>query len=152
MAKLLEGKCAVVTGGGRGMGKETCLLFAKHGAKVVVNDLGGGIQGGGADRAPADEVVAEIKKSGGEAVANYNDVSDFSAAGDIIDNCIKNFGKIDILVNVAGIGDKREGEFWEMSRETWDLVIGVNLNGTFNTIRHALPLMVKPDTPALAAV
>ena len=143
MAKLLEGKCAVVTGGGRGMGRETCLLFAQHGAKVVVNDLGGGIQGGGADRAPADEVVAEIKKNGGEAAANYNDVSDFSAAGDIINTCIHNFGKIDILVNVAGIGDKREGEFWEMSRETWDQVIGVNLNGTFNTIRHALPHMVK---------
>ena len=145
MAKLLEGKCAVVTGGGRGMGRETALLFARHGAKVVVNDLGGEIQGGGADQAPADEVVAEIRKSGGTAVANYNDVSDFSAAENIINTCVSNFGKIDILVNVAGIGDKRGVEFWEMSRETWDQVIGVNLNGTFNTIRHALPYMVKQD-------
>ena len=143
MAKLLEGKCAVVTGGGRGMGRETALLFARHGAKVVVNDLGGEIQGGGADQAPADEVVAEIRKSGGTAVANYNDVSDYSGAENIVNSCIQNFGKIDILVNVAGIGDKRGVEFWEMSRETWDLVIGVNLNGTFNTIRHALPHMVK---------
>ena len=143
MARLLEGKCAVVTGGGRGMGRETCLLFAKHGAKVVVNDLGGSIEGVGVDSAPANEVVAEIKKNGGEAVASFNDVSNFSAAGDIIDTCIKNFGKIDILVNCAGIGDKRGVEFWEMSKETWDLVIGVNLGGTFNTIRHALPHMVK---------
>ena len=107
MAKLLEGKCAVVTGGGRGMGRETALLFARHGAKVVVNDLGGEIQGGGADQAPADEVVAEIRKSGGTAVANYNDVSDYSGAENIVNTCIQNFGKIDILVNVAGIGDEK---------------------------------------------
>jgi NAD(P)-dependent dehydrogenase (short-subunit alcohol dehydrogenase family) len=143
VAKLLEGKCAVVTGSGRGMGRETALLFAKHGAKVVVNDLGGEIQGGGADRAPADEVVAEIKKMGGDAVADYGNVADYAAAENMINACIHNFGKIDILVNVAGIGDKRGVEFWEMSRETWDLVVGVNLTGTFNTIRHALPHMVK---------
>jgi NAD(P)-dependent dehydrogenase (short-subunit alcohol dehydrogenase family) len=143
MAKLLEGKCAVITGGGRGMGRETALLFARHGAKVVVNDLGGSIEGSGADSAPANEVVNEIKKSGGMAVANYDNVADFSAAENIISTCIKNFGKIDILVNCAGIGDKREGDFWEMSKETWDLVIGVNMTGTFNTIRHALGYMVK---------
>jgi NAD(P)-dependent dehydrogenase (short-subunit alcohol dehydrogenase family) len=143
VAKLLEGKCAVVTGGGRGMGRETALLFTKHGAKVVVNDLGGEIQGGGADRSPADEVVAEIKKMGGEAVANYDSVADFTAAENMISTCINNFGKIDILVNCAGIGDTRGVEFWEMSKETWDLVIGVNLTGTFNTIRHALPHMVN---------
>ncbi len=143
MAKLLEGKCAVVTGGGRGMGRETCLLFAQHGAKVVVNDFGGSIEGAGSDHAPSDEVAAEIRKSGGTALANYDNVADYSAAENIINACVKNFGKIDILVNCAGIGDKRGVEFWETSRETWDLVIGVNLSGTFNTIRHALPYMVK---------
>jgi NAD(P)-dependent dehydrogenase (short-subunit alcohol dehydrogenase family) len=143
VAKLLEGKCAVITGSGRGMGRETALLFAKHGAKVVVNDLGGAIQGGGSDHTPADEVVAEIKKIGGMAVANYDSVADFNAAKNMIDSCVNNFGKIDILVNCAGIGDKREVEFWDTTEETWDLVIGVNLNGTFNTIRHALGYMVK---------
>jgi NAD(P)-dependent dehydrogenase (short-subunit alcohol dehydrogenase family) len=143
VAKLLEGKCAVVTGGGRGMGRETCLLFSKHGAKVVVNDFGGSLEGVGSEHSPSDEVVAEIRKTGGTALANYDNVADFSAAENIIDTCVKNFGKIDILVNCAGIGDKRGVEFWEMSRETWDLVIGVNLSGTFNTIRHALPHMVK---------
>jgi NAD(P)-dependent dehydrogenase (short-subunit alcohol dehydrogenase family) len=143
MAKLLEGKCAVITGSGRGMGRETALLFAKHGAKVVVNDLGTSTEGSGVDSTPADEVVSEIKKLGGTAIANFDNVADFSAAENIINTCIKNFGRIDILVNCAGIGDKKGVEFWETSKETWDLVIGVNLNGTFNTIRHALGHMVK---------
>jgi len=143
MTGLLEGKCAVITGGGRGIGRETALSFAKHGARVVVNDLGTSNEGNGADRAPADEVVVEIVKAGGDAVANYDNVADFSAAENIINTCIKNFGKIDILVNCAAILDKRGEEFWETSKETWDSVIGVNLNGTFNTIRHALGHMVK---------
>ena len=143
MVKLLDGKCAVITGSGRGMGRETALLFAKHGAKVLVNDLGTSTEGSGVDSTPADDVVAEIKKMGGTAIANYDNVADFSAAENIINTCVKNFGGIDILVNCAGIGDKKGVEFWETSKETWDLVIGVNLTGTFNTIRHALGHMVK---------
>jgi NAD(P)-dependent dehydrogenase (short-subunit alcohol dehydrogenase family) len=143
MAKLLEGKCAVITGGGRGMGRETALSFAKHGARVMVNDLGTSTEGSGADRTQADEVVSEITKGGGIAAANYDNVADFVGAENIIKTCVNEFGKIDILVNCAGIGDKKGVEFWETSKETWDLVIGVNLTGTFNTIRHALPHMVK---------
>jgi NAD(P)-dependent dehydrogenase (short-subunit alcohol dehydrogenase family) len=143
VVKLLDGKCAVITGSGRGMGRETALLFAKHGAKVLVNDLGTSTEGSGEDSTPADDVVAEIKKMGGTAIANYDNVADFSAAENIINTCVKNFGGIDILVNCAGIGDKKGVEFWETSKETWDLVISVNLTGTFNTIRHALGHMVK---------
>ncbi len=145
MAKLLEGKCAIITGSGRGMGRATALLFAKYGARVVVNDLGTSTEGSGVDNTPADEVVAEIKKMGGMAIANYDNVADFSAAENIINTCVNTFGKIDILVNCAGIGDKKGVEFWETSKETWDLVIGVNLNGTFNTIRHALPHMIQQN-------
>ena len=143
MAKLLDGKCAVITGSGRGMGRETALLFAKHGARVVVNDLGTSTEGSGIDSTPADEVAAQIQKIGGIAVANYDNVADFAAAENLINTCVKNFGRIDILVNCAGIGDKKGVEFWETSKETWDLVIGVNLNGTFNTIRHAMPHMIQ---------
>ncbi|MEK7353762.1 MAG: SDR family NAD(P)-dependent oxidoreductase [Chloroflexota bacterium] len=146
MADLLEGKCAVITGGGRGMGREIALAMASHGVKVVVNDLGGAVDGTGADRAPADEVVTGIKKAGGVAVANYDSVADFTSAENIINTCVKSFGRIDILVNCAGIGGKRAANFWETSKEDWDAVIGVNLNGTFNTCRHALTFMVKQKT------
>ena len=143
MAKLLEGKCAVVTGGGRGQGREIALALARHGVKVVVNDLGGSIDGTGSDRAPADEVVSEIKKEGGDATANYDSVADFSSAENIINSCVENYGRIDILVNCAGIGGTRPGNFWETKYEDWDRVIVTNLNGTFNTCRHALGHMVK---------
>ena len=102
MADLLEGKCAVITGSGRGMGREIALAMAKEGVRVVVNDLGGAPDGTGADRAPADEVVTEIKKAGGVAVANYDSVADFDAAANIVNTCVSNFGRIDILVNCAG--------------------------------------------------
>jgi NAD(P)-dependent dehydrogenase (short-subunit alcohol dehydrogenase family) len=111
----------------------------------VVNDLGGTVNGAGADRTPADEVVAEIKKAGGEAVANYDSVADFNAAENIINTCVRSFGKIDILVNCAGISGKAAA-FWEIKKEDWDTVIDVNLGGTFNTSRHALGHMVKQKT------
>jgi NAD(P)-dependent dehydrogenase (short-subunit alcohol dehydrogenase family) len=145
MTGLLEGKCAVVTGSGRGMGREIALAMAKEGVKVVVNDLGGAPDGTGADRAPADEVVAEIKKAGGVAMANYDTVADFNAAENIISTCVSNFGKIDILVNCAGIVGRGAPSFWETKKENWDTVIAVNLNGTFNTCRHALGFMVKQN-------
>lgn len=146
MAGLLEGKCAVVTGGGRGQGREIALAMASRGVKVVVNDLGGAVDGTGADRSPADEVVAKIKKAGGVALPNYDSVADFNAAENIINTCVNSFGKIDILVNCAGIGGKRASSFWDTSKEDWDTVIAVNLNGTFNTCRHALAFMVKQKT------
>ena len=124
------------------MGREIALAMAEQGVKVV-NDLGGEPDGSGADHAPADEVVAEIKKAGGVAVANYDSVADFNAAEGIVNTCMNNFGKIDILVNCAGIVGKRAPSFWDVKKEDWDTVIAVNLNGTFNACRHALGFMVK---------
>ena len=143
MAALLEGKCAVITGGGRGQGREIALAMAGYGVKVVVNDLGGAVDGSGSDKTPADDVVAEIKKAGGTAVANHDSVADFNAAENIVQTCLRHFGKIDILVNCAGIGGKRAAHFWETGKEDWDTVMSVNLNGTFNTCRHALGYMVN---------
>ncbi len=146
MVKLLEGKCAVVTGGGRGQGREIALAMARQGVKLIVNDLGGAIDGTGSDRSPADDVVAEIKKEGGTAIANYDTVADFTAAENIITTCVENYSRIDILVNCAGIGGRRPEKFWETRKEDWDTVITTNLNGTFNTCRHALARMVKQGT------
>lgn len=139
MAKLLEGKNAVVTGAGRGIGREVALAMARHGASVVVNDLGGETDGSGADRAPADEVVSEIIQMGGTAVANYDTVADFAAAESIIKACVDNFGRIDILVNVAGI--TKMAFVQDMTEQDFDAVIAVNLKGTFNCCRHACVLM-----------
>ena len=146
MPSLLEGKCAVVTGGGRGQGREIALAMARQGVKVVVNDLGGEVDGTGSDCAPADEVVAEINKSGGIAIASYDSVADFTAAEKIINSCVNNFGRIDILINCAGIGVPSRVPFWETKKEDWDAVIAVNLSGTFNTCRYALAFMVKQKT------
>jgi len=102
MAKLLEGKVAIVTGAGRGIGRGEALLLAKEGAKVVVNDIGGGFDGKGEHHGPADEITKEIGEFGGEAVPNYDSVTDFQAAKRIVDTAISNFGKLDVLVNNAG--------------------------------------------------
>ncbi len=139
MGNKLEGKAAVVTGAGRGIGRAIALELAKEGARVVVNDLGTGRSGEGTDVSPVEEVVSEIKKNGGEAVPNADSVADFTAAGRMIQSCIDNFGRIDILVNVAGI--LRDRMVHKMSEEEWDAVINVHLKGTFNTIRHAAPHM-----------
>ncbi len=135
MAKLLQGKVAIVTGAGRGLGRGEALLLAKEGAKVVVNDLGGGFDGTGAAAGPADEVVSEIKAFGGEAVANYESVTSFQGAKKIIDCAIEKFGKLNILVNNAGI--LRDKMFFNMTEEEWDAVLNVHLKGTFNCSRHA---------------
>ncbi|NQT48318.1 MAG: SDR family NAD(P)-dependent oxidoreductase [Chloroflexi bacterium] len=139
MSKKLEGKNAVVTGAGRGIGRAIALELAREGAKVMVCDLGGSRSGEGADRTPAEETVEEIKKAGGTAIANTDSVADFAAAGGIIQSCVDNFGRIDILVNCAGI--VRDRMVHRMSEEEWDPVIAVHLKGTFNTIRHAAPFM-----------
>jgi len=133
---LLEGKVAIITGSGRGIGREEALLMAKHGAKVVVNDLGAHFDGTGAATAtPAQEVVSEIKKMGGQAVANGESVADFRAAKRIVECALDTFGKLNIIVNNAGI--LRDRMIFNMGEEDWDSVVAVHLKGTFNMSRHA---------------
>jgi len=136
MAGLLEGKVAIITGSGRGIGREEALLMAKQGAKVVVNDLGAHFDGtGSADDSPAQQVVNEIEKMGGEAVTNGESVSDFKGAKRIVECALDNFGKLNIVVNNAGI--LRDRMIFNMGEEDWDSVIGVHLKGTFAMSRHA---------------
>ena len=132
---VLEGKVAVVTGAGRGLGRSHALALAEEGAKVVVNDLGAELDGRGGSLDPADNVVKEIKAAGGEAVANYENVVDFQGAKRIIDCAIDSFGKLDILVNNAGF--VRDKIAFNMSEEDWDAVVAVHLKGAFNCGRWA---------------
>jgi len=132
---LLEGRVAIVTGAGRGIGREEALLLAKHGAKVVVNDLGGSHDGSGASASPADEVVAAIKAAGGDAIANADNVADYKAAQRMIQAAVDKFGALHIVVNNAGI--LRDRMLFNMSEEDFDSVIAVHLKGTFNLCRHA---------------
>jgi NAD(P)-dependent dehydrogenase (short-subunit alcohol dehydrogenase family) len=132
---MLKGKIAIVTGAGRGLGREEALLLAKNGAKVIVNDMGGSHDGKGEFHGPADDVVKEIKKIKGEAAPNYESVTNFQGAKKIIDQAISAFGKLDILVNNAGI--LRDKMIFNMDEEDFDAVIGVHLKGTFNCTRHA---------------
>ena len=135
MSGLCEGRVAIVTGAARGIGREHALLLAKEGAKVVVNDLGGGVDGTGADISPAQSVVNEIEGMGGEAVVNGDDVSSFDGAKNMVDQAINHFGKLDILVNNAGI--LRDRMLVNMTEDEWDAVVQVHLKGTFAPSRHA---------------
>lgn len=135
MARLLEGKVAIITGSGRGIGREEALLMAAQGAKIVVNDLGAHFDGSGASTSPAQEVVNEIKKMGGDAVANGDSVSDFKTAKRIVECAVDTFGGLNIVVNNAGI--LRDRMIFNMGEEDWDSVIAVHLKGTFNMTRHA---------------
>jgi len=132
---LLDGKVVVITGSGRGLGKAEALLFASEGAKLVINDLGGGADGAGAASVPADEVVAEIKKMGGEAVANYDSVATWKGGENIIKAAIDAFGKIDVLVNNAGI--LRDRMVFNMTEDEWDIIQKVHVYGHFYCTRHA---------------
>ena len=131
----LEGKVAIVTGAGRGIGRGHALALAKAGARVVVNDLGASLAGEGTDATPAQSVVNEIVAAGGEAVANYDDVSDFGAAEHMIQRAIERYGGLDILVLNAGI--LRDRMLVNMTEEEWDAVIAVHLKGHFGPLRHA---------------
>ncbi|MEY2589312.1 MAG: hypothetical protein QOJ67_1296, partial [Acidimicrobiaceae bacterium] len=135
MTGMCEGRVAIVTGAGRGIGREYALMLAEQGAKVLVNDLGAARDGTGADASPAQQVVDEIKAMGGEAAVNGADVSDFAAAEEMIDQAVDTFGGLDILVNNAGI--LRDRMLTNMTEEEWDLVIKVHLKGTFAPARHA---------------
>jgi NAD(P)-dependent dehydrogenase (short-subunit alcohol dehydrogenase family) len=131
----LDGRVAIVTGAGRGIGRSTALLLASEGASVVVNDLGGAMDGTGKDTGPAQQVVDEIASAGGKAVASGADVSDHAAAEELIKTAIAEFGRLDVLVNVAGI--LRDRMIFNMSEQEWDDVIRVHLKGTFNTSKFA---------------
>ena len=131
----LEGKVAIVTGAGRGIGREHALALAAAGAKVVVNDLGGSLEGEGADRTPAEQVVAEIAALCGEAVANAENVADFGGAGRLVRQAIDAFGRLDVLVNNAGI--IRDRMLVNMEESEWDAVIAVHLKGHFAPTHHA---------------
>ena len=132
---LLEGKVAIVTGAGHGVGRGEALALAAAGAKVVVNDLGGSVTGEGADKRPAEEVAQVIRDGGGEAVANFDDVADFAGSKNLVGQAIEAFGKLDIVVNNAGI--LRDKMIFSMSEEDFDSVIRVHLKGTWAMIRHA---------------
>jgi NAD(P)-dependent dehydrogenase (short-subunit alcohol dehydrogenase family) len=132
---LLEGRVALITGAGRGIGREHALLFAAEGAKVVVNDLGGANDGTGADSSAAQAVVDEIRSMGGEAVANTDGVHDFDAAKRMVDAAVEAFGDLHVVVNNAGI--LRDRMLVSMSEDDFDAVVAVHMKGTFNVTRHA---------------
>ena len=135
MGERLKDKVAVITGAGRGIGKGIALLMAEEGAKVVVNDFGGGPDGSGGDKAPADEVVDEIKAQGGEAVANYDTVASSAGGENIIKTALDSFGQLDVLVCNAGI--LRDRMVFNTTDEEWDDVLKVHLYGTFYCTRAA---------------
>src|SRR5262245_31456804 len=135
MAKLLEGKVAIVTGAGRGLGREEALALARHGARVIVNDIGASLAGEGRDRSAAAEVVATIEKAGGAGAVNGDDVADWSGAKRLVDQAYDTWGRLDILVNNAGV--LRDRMNFNMSEDEFDLVLRVHAKGHFAMTRHA---------------
>jgi NAD(P)-dependent dehydrogenase (short-subunit alcohol dehydrogenase family) len=131
----LDGRVAIITGAGRGIGASLARIMAAEGCAIVVNDLGVDVDGSGEDTSPAAAVVDEIVSAGGVAKANFGDVSDYHAAEGIIQSTLDEFGQLDVLVNVAGI--LRDRMVFNMSEQEWDAVIRVHLKGTFNTCKHA---------------
>jgi len=141
----LEGRVAIVTGGGRGIGAGIARLFAAEGASVVVNDLGVALDGSAPDSAPAREVTDAINVLGGRAVANNADIADHEAAAGLVRHAVDEFGKLDVLVNAAGI--LRDRMVFNMTPDEWDAVIRVHLRGTFNTTKHAAAYWREQQNP-----
>ena len=135
MTRMCEGRVCIVTGAGRGIGREHALMLASEGAKVVVNDLGGNVDGTGGDLSPAEQVVAEIRDLGGEAIANGDNVADWEGAQRLVNSAIEHFGTLDVVVNNAGI--LRDRMLTNMTEAEWDAVINVHLKGTFGPTRWA---------------
>src|SRR3984885_4165781 len=131
----LDGRGAIVTGAGRVSGRSVALLLASEGASVIVNDLGAAVDGSGQNSGPAHDTVAAIADAGGKAIANGADISDFSAAEGLIGPALEEFGRLDVLVNAAGI--LRDRMVFNMTEQEWDDVIRVHLRGTFNTTKFA---------------
>lgn len=133
---ICDGRVVIITGAGRGLGREHALAFAAEGAKVVVNDVGASLQGEGNDMSPAQEVVELIRERGGEAITNGDDISDWDGAGRLVQSAIDTFGGLDTVVTNAGI--VRDRMFVNMSVDEWDAVIRVHLRGTFCPVKHAV--------------
>jgi 3-oxoacyl-[acyl-carrier protein] reductase len=141
MGNRLEGRVAVVTGAGRGIGRGVAHQLAEEGAAVVVNDFGGALDGSGGDIGPADEVVNEIRAAGGQAAAHYGDISKFEDCAALAQTAMDEFGRLDILCHVAGI--LRDRMVFNMTEEEWDAVLAVHLKGAFNTVRNAVGPMLE---------
>ena len=135
----LKGRSAIVTGSGRGIGREIAILLAAQGANVIVNDPGVGRSGEDTGERPADEVVSTIEEAGGTAMANYDSVADYQSAGRMVKSAMDTWGSLDILVNVAGM--LRERMIWNMTEEDFDLVVNVHLKGHWNMCHHAAKVM-----------
>ena len=135
MANYLDGKVAIVTGSGRGIGAGVAKALANEGAKVIVNDIGAALDGEGLSNTPAEQVVDEIKSSGGEAVPNYTDISTMEGGESVVQTAVDTYGQLDIVVTVAGI--LRDRMIFNMTEEEWDDVVRVHLKGTFTVCKHA---------------
>jgi NAD(P)-dependent dehydrogenase (short-subunit alcohol dehydrogenase family) len=140
----LDGAVAIVTGGGRGIGRSECLALAAAGARVVVNDLGVEADGTGADASPADAVADEIVAAGGEAVANHGDVASMSTGVELVEQALDTYGRLDILVNNAGI--LRPASFTDLTEQDWDVLIAMHLKGHFETARAAVPVLIAQQS------
>ena len=147
MADRLKGRVAIVTGAGRGIGRGEALALASEGAIVIVNDLGGAADGSGGASGPADEVVDEIKKMGGQAQANYDSVAQYAAGERMVKQALDSFGKLDIIINNAGI--LRDRMIFNMAEEEFDAVISVHVKGHFNLMKHACVYFRQARVPGV---
>ena len=141
MGNRMEGRVVIVTGAGRGIGREVAHWMADDGASVVVNDLGGAVDGEGTSGSPAEQTAKEIRDKGGSAVANFDSVAEYESAGNIIQTAIDNFGRLDAVCHVAGI--LRDRMVFNMTEAEWAAVLQVHLYGAFNMVRNAIPHMIK---------